>query len=59
MNIGMIVVTTCALTWNSGSTMPMRSPRAERHGSAPIAGVGEEVACVSIAPLGLPVVPEV
>ncbi len=59
ISIGMTVVTSCALTWKSGSTIPSVSPCTAGSSSASIRVSDRKFACESIAPLGRPVVPEV
>ena len=56
---GITVVTTCALTWKSGSTIPSVSPRESGSGSPSCQALARKLAWPSIAPLGRPVVPEV
>jgi hypothetical protein len=57
--IGINVVTTCALAWNSGNSIPTRSPGPSGTSSAPWAALTSSFRWLNIAPLGLPVVPEV
>jgi hypothetical protein len=57
--IGITQVTIWAFTWNRGKIIPTRSPAASGNSSAPIAAFASTLAWVSIAPFGLPVVPEV
>ena len=56
---GTIVVTSCAFTWKSGSTIPSTSPRPTGSSSASIQASARWLAWVSIAPFGRPVVPDV
>jgi hypothetical protein len=53
-SIGMTVVTICALTWNSGRTIPMMSPRPTGTSSPSIRVFAMKLPWESIAPLGGP-----
>ena len=59
MKSGITVVTTCALTWKSGRTIPIVSPRPTGSGSPSCHAFARWLACESIAPFGRPVVPDV
>jgi hypothetical protein len=57
--IGIRHVTTWAFAWNSGSSIPTRSPAPSGTSSAPWVALTSRLRWVSIAPFGLPVVPDV
>ena len=56
---GITVVTSCALTWKSGVTMPSVSPRLIGSGSPSCQALARKLPWPNAAPFGRPVVPEV